>query len=157
MRPELITGEIPGFYGKDLDWVPAMSITDPNPGNLRLTASGDLATVEGPRLVIQSRVRELLTPYGFCARYVRDYTGVKLVDADYGNPVYLILSDPLNEIPLEGVAAACQYVMLKDSRVANARVTPDVVPDVGLILLRIEFTLVTGEQGQLELTLNPPI
>lgn len=159
MNADLFSAEAVIDYGRDLDWTPARARNTINGvlGDLKVNSLGDLETVDGVRVVIQSRIRELLTPYGYIGRYVEDIEGVKYVDGDYGNLTYLLLSEPTNNISLSDVADACTYVMLKDVRVRSAEVKPNVDPERGLLLVKIDFTLQGGADGSFTFALNPGV
>ena len=55
----------------------------------------DFATVSGVENVVRAFVRALLTPYGYLARFIYDTEGIKVVDEDYGNVAFHMLSEPL--------------------------------------------------------------
>jgi hypothetical protein len=144
-------------YGVDLEHVPAAAGTyRPDAGDLVVDATGDFVAIGGPMVVVQDRVKELLTPYGSLGRYVRDVDGLKYVDGTYGNPAYLLLSEPLNTLPLQLIADSCENIMLKDERVEQAKAFPDILPDTGMILVRIDYVLVAGFAGSLSLRLVQP-
>lgn len=141
-------------YGGDIGHIPAMSrIPSSDVGDLSATG-GDLEAISGPGVVVRNRAKELLSPYGSMARYIRDYTGLKYIDGLYGNPAHFYLSEVSMQIPLERLAVLCEKIMLKDPRVATATAFPDVIPDSGLILIRVDYTLTAGGVGTLAVNLN---
>lgn len=146
----------PKIYGVDIDWVPASARSrSPLAGQVLHNDQGDLKLVEGPLLVVQNRVRELMTPYGFYGRYVEDFEGIHLVDGDYGNQSYYYLSEPSNTLPIDQISNECTRIMLKDARVKSAYTIPDLYPEVGILLIRIEFALLDGSEGSFQISLNP--
>ena len=148
-------GEPQVNYGVDLHIVPAGAKQYREAGNFVVTGSGDFGVLSGPLLVMQNRIRELLTPYGSYGRYIEDVTGIKYIDGTYGNPVYFSLSEPQNNLKLQELANACQYIMKKDPRVSEARVVPDINVELGQLLIYVEFTLATGETGTFSFNLQP--
>lgn len=151
------TAELQVDYGTDIAMVPARARLTANAGDLPVTGIGDLTYTDGPALVMQARIRELMTPYGYYGRYVADLQGVKYIDGDYGNPAFFVLSEPTNSIPMEFVSASCEYVMLKDPRVQVATARPDIDPDTNTLLIQIDFMLVTGASGSFRLALRPQV
>lgn len=126
-------------YGSDISFV----------RNLRATITGDLKTINGIELVVQSRIRELTTPFGYLARFIQDRDGIKLVDADYGNSIFNLLAEPSNTLPFEKVAEECRRIMLKDSRIASTEVKPFFDDEQNVLRVQIDFTLADGNQGQI--------
>lgn len=76
------------------DYVLGTDITTTNSGDLARTAR-DLGTLSGVENVVAAFVRELMTPYGYLARFVLDSDGLKVVDEVYGNAAYYQLSEPM--------------------------------------------------------------
>ncbi len=154
-QTHILEQSIEPFLGVDLDMSPASARTrDLSAGDLKLTPTHDVKTIKGVELVVQSRIRELTTPYGYYARYVEDYEGVKVLDANYGNKAFSYLSEPMNTLPLDKIIEACAEVMLKDARISSAEVIPDLDIENGLILIRINFTVIDGNTGDLQFALN---
>ena len=145
----------PDSFGIDLDSRPASDRARfGDAGDLRSTSFGDISTISGPELVVKSRVRELTTPFGYYSRYIQDVEGLKLVDGDYGNALYTLLSEPQSTISMDRVVSTCKDIMLKDTRVSTAEVTPSLNADSGKIDVLITFTLNDGASGSLQFSLN---
>lgn len=77
----------------------------------------DLGTIDGVANVVNAFVRELMTPYGMLARWVYDAEGLKILDADYGNPAYYLLSEPVTASWANEVVSAIQQVGDAQSRI----------------------------------------
>ena len=154
-NPYVLEPRAEELLGTDIDWTPASNrYKDVTSGNLKLTSTGDMALVSGIDLVVQSRIKELMTPIGKYAVVVEDIDGVSILDADYGNPAYSYLSEPTNRIPLQKIADACTDIMLKDARVTYASAKPNLDPTTGVLLILIDFSIIDGSTGNLSVSLT---
>jgi hypothetical protein len=142
--------------GVDLLSTPASDrVRSPGAGDLRSNKTGDLTTDSGLQLVIRGRLRELTTPIGQYARYIDDVDGLKLIDIEYGNEAFRYLSEPTNTLPLDRIIESCRTVMLKDIRVESANVSPTLDPNTGMLNIKINFTIISGNVGSISFALNP--
>jgi len=140
-RPASVTG-------RDFCWDPLE--------DLKITSSGDLATIEGADLITTALLRRLYTPpYGY-RRWIRTAQGPKEVNTDYGNPAYALLSHPTTSASPERLRDAIYTCATADPRIQVLEVT--VFPDrSGLFRLQMRYAI-RGEEElrELDLVLTPP-
>lgn len=136
---------------------------DPTPfgADIATTSSGDIAevgkdigTISGVDNVINSFVRELLTPLGYLARWAYDVDGLKILDEDYGNSAYLQLSEPLTEAWISDMITHITLVADEQPRIVLQAVDYTLVPETNSIGFKISFTI-PQETKTFNLLLNP--
>lgn len=128
---------------------------DPNylGNDISQTLSGDLAvnvhdlqTQSGSQNVIDAFVRELTTPLGYIARYVKDIDGLKIIDADYGNPAYYQLSEPVSDVWISNMLGHIQAVGSVNTRLDIQSVDYSIMD---LIRNQVQFLITFKVQNDL--------
>jgi hypothetical protein len=138
-------------------------IIDPSPLGVDIATSldGDIAekgkdidTISGTDNVINAFVRELITPLGFLARWVYDVDGLKILDEDYGNGVYIQLSEPMTETWIANMVAHVTSVADEQTRIQLRSVDYVVTPETNSISFNVYFK-VAQDATEYNLILNP--
>ncbi len=115
----------------------------------------DFATIGGVENVVRSFIRQLLTPYGYLARFVYDVEGVHVVDEEYGNPVYLLLSEPLTPAWINAVISGIYRVADNEPRVELLGVDYVLVPTDGQMRVRFSVLFrVVGDPREFNVVLS---
>lgn len=101
----------------------------------------DIGTVSGVDNVVTAFVRELITPLGYLGRWVYDIDGLKTINEDYGNGVYLQLSEPLTQDWISDVISHVTSVADVQPRIYLKSVDYTLVPETNSVAFNVIFTI----------------
>ncbi|GMA59740.1 hypothetical protein NZD89_09350 [Alicyclobacillus fastidiosus] len=101
------------------------------------TATADVATVSGPTNLVQALQRRTSTR-----------VGALFYAPSYGNPIYDLLSLPINDDWVSNAETAGQTCLLGDPRVASAQVTVTPNPEARTVSVYYSWTDLNGNTGQ---------
>lgn len=115
-------------------------ITDgDNGGDLIFGLESELENVIGYDELRQAIRRRLMTPKGALTRSIQDYTGVQIINSDYGNGAWKYLSEPLTASLPSNIKNEIKTCLAKEDRIVVTDITHEIVNQNNRLILR--FTI----------------
>ena len=108
-------------------------------GDLIFGLETELESVVGYAELKQAIKRRLLTPKGALTRTIQDYTGVQIINADYGNGAWKYLSEPLSASLPSNIKNEIKICLAKEDRIIVNDITHEIVTEQNRLVLRFNI------------------
>lgn len=118
-------------------------------GDLVLGLEKELESVVGYNQLKQAIKRRLLTPKGALGRLVQDYSGIQVINTDYGNGAWKYVAEPLTAALPSNIKNEIRACLSKEDRIVINDITHEIVTEQNRLVLRFTISFIVKESNEL--------